>query len=179
MRLSGLNFTKLEKALTKKSKLLEKSEPSPWKTILFRNPISWVMNETKFSNVSKSFRIRSGALRKTIVSKTYFAFNLLNMTKNIEKARHIIGSIENNNPTRIEFIVLELIKLKDKSSKIQNAQMSLLPLEIRKTKGQDVKIIKINNLDFITLFKTNKIINKLKQEYSQIDKFIGKKLIWR
>jgi hypothetical protein len=137
------------------------------------------MNETKFSNVSKSFRIRSGALRKTIVSKTYFAFNLLNMTKNIEKTRHIIGSIENNNPTRIEFIVLELIKLKDKRSKIQNTQMSLLPLEIRKTKGQDVKTIKINNLDFITLFNTNKIINKLKQEYIQIDKFTGKKLIWR
>jgi hypothetical protein len=101
------------------------------------------------------------------------------MTKIIDKTRHIIGSIENNNPTRIEFIVLELIKLKDKRSKIQNTQMSLLPLEIRKTKGQDVKIIKINNLDFITLFKTNKIINKLKQEYIQIDKFIGKKLIWR
>jgi len=137
------------------------------------------MNENKFSNVSKSFRIRSGALRKTIDSKTYFTFNLLNMTKNNEKTRHIIGSIENNNPTRIEFIVLELIKLKDKRSKIQNTQMSLLPLEIRKTKGQDVKTIKINNLDFITLFRTNKIINKLKQEYIQIDKFIGKKFIWR
>jgi hypothetical protein len=101
------------------------------------------------------------------------------MTNKIKKIIHIIGSIENNNPTRIEFQVLELIKLKDKRIKIQNTQISLFPLEIRKIKGQDVKIIKITDLDFITLFKMNKIITMLKQEYIQIDKFVGKKLICR
>jgi hypothetical protein len=99
------------------------------------------------------------------------------MTNKIKRIIHIIGSIENNNPTRIEFQVLELIKLKDKRISIQNTQISLLPLEIIKIKGQDVKIIKITNLDFITLFKTNKIINKLKQEYIQIAKVVGKELI--
>jgi hypothetical protein len=101
------------------------------------------------------------------------------MTKNIKKIAQIIGSIENNKPTKIEFQSLELIRLKYKMTRILNTQMSLLPLEIRKIKGQDVKIIKTTNLDSLTLFMTNKVINKLKQENIQINKFVGKKLSWR
>jgi hypothetical protein len=101
------------------------------------------------------------------------------MTKNIEKTIDIIGSIENNSPTRIEFQILELFKLKNKMIKIQNTQISLLPLEIRKINGHDVKISKTRNSTCINLYKITKINNKLKIVYNQIDKFVGNILICR
>jgi hypothetical protein len=99
------------------------------------------------------------------------------MINKIKKTIHIIGSMEINNPARIEFKVLELIKLKDKRIKIQNTQISLLPLEIRKIKGHDVKISKTRNLTFRNRYKIIKINNTFKIEYNQIDKFVGNILI--
>ena len=108
------------------------------------------MNETKLSYVSKSFRIISGALSKIIVNKTYFACICLDITNKIKKIIPTIGSIESNKPMRIEFQRLDLIKLKERMTKIQKTQMSLLPLEIIKIKGQEVKIINFIKLTFLT-----------------------------
>jgi hypothetical protein len=99
------------------------------------------------------------------------------MTNKFKKTTDTIGSIENNNPTRIEFQILELIKLKDKRIKIQNTQISLFPLEIIKIKGHDVKIIKTRNLNSTNRYKIIRMNNIYEIVNNQIDKFVGNILI--